>query len=204
MNMLILGLLSFLSLFSQPNEAQSQKEVDSIVLGAGCFWCVEAIYQELNGVSSVQSGYMGGSTKNPSYKEVCSGLSGHAEVVKVNFDPNIISLEEILEVFWSIHDPTTLNRQGNDVGTQYRSVIFYNSEEQRKIALDYKHQLNVAKLWTDPIVTEISKATTFYPAEDYHQNYYLLNKNKNSYCSYVISPKLEKFRKLFADKLRRK
>lgn len=204
MNMLIIGLLSFSSLFSQGKEPQGKVQLDSIVLGAGCFWCVEAIYQELNGVLEVESGYMGGGTKNPSYKEVCSGLSGHAEVVKLKFNSSVISLEEILEVFWSVHDPTTLNRQGNDVGTQYRSVIFYNTEEQRKLALDLKHELNVAKLWAGPVVTEISEAKVFYPAEDYHQNYYLENKGKNPYCSYVIAPKLDKFRKVFEDKLRRK
>ncbi|MCB9257105.1 MAG: peptide-methionine (S)-S-oxide reductase MsrA [Chitinophagales bacterium] len=204
MKMLILGILSLFSCSLKASTGNSYTELDSVVLGAGCFWCVEAIYQELNGVLQVESGYMGGSIKNPSYKEVCSGLSGHAEVVKIKFHPKLISFEEILEVFWSIHDPTTLNRQGNDVGTQYRSVIFYNSEEQRKIALDLKHELNVAKLWSDPIVTEISKAKDFYSAEAYHQNYYLENKAKNPYCSYVIAPKLEKFRKLFEDKLRKK
>jgi peptide-methionine (S)-S-oxide reductase len=184
----------------QANENQVIKE--SITLGAGCFWCVEALYDQLKGVQSVESGYMGGSIKNPGYKEVCTGNTGHAEVVKIVFDPKVISLQEILEVFFQVHDPTTLNRQGGDVGTQYRSVIFYESDAQKEIALAVKRQLNIAKVWNNPIVTEISAASVFYKAEDYHQDYYVLNGDKNPYCSRVITPKVEKFKKIFSDKLK--
>jgi peptide-methionine (S)-S-oxide reductase len=184
----------------QANENQVIKE--SITLGAGCFWCVEALYDQLKGVQSVESGYMGGSIKNPGYKEVCTGNTGHAEVVKIVFDPKVISLQEILEVFFQVHDPTTLNRQGGDVGTQYRSVIFYESDAQKEIALAVKRQLNIAKVWDNPIVTEISAASVFYKAEDYHQDYYVLNGDKNPYCSRVITPKVEKFKKIFSDKLK--
>ena len=184
----------------QAKENQVMKE--SITLGAGCFWCVEAIYDQLKGVASVESGYMGGSIKNPGYKEVCTGNTGHAEVVKIVFDPSIISLKEILEVFFQVHDPTTLNRQGGDVGTQYRSVIFYESDAQKETALAVKRQLNIAKVWDNPIVTEISPVSVFYKAEDYHQDYYELNGNKNPYCSMVITPKVEKFKKVFSDKLK--
>lgn len=184
----------------QANENQVIKE--SITLGAGCFWCVEALYDQLKGVQSVESGYMGGSIKNPGYKEVCTGNTGHAEVVKIVFDPKVISLQEILEVFFQVHDPTTLNRQGGDVGTQYRSVIFYESDAQKEIALAVKRQLNIAKVWNNPIVTEISAASVFYKAEDYHQDYYVLNGDNNPYCSRVITPKVEKFKKIFSDKLK--
>ena len=166
------------------------------------FWCVEALYDQLKGVQSVESGYMGGSIKNPGYKEVCTGNTGHAEVVKIVFDPKVISLQEILEVFFQVHDPTTLNRQGGDVGTQYRSVIFYESDAQKEIALAVKRQLNIAKVWDNPIVTEISAASVFYKAEDYHQDYYVLNGDNNPYCSRVITPKVEKFKKIFSDKLK--
>ena len=145
---------------------------------------------------------MGGSIKNPGYKEVCTGNTGHAEVVKIVFDPKVISLQEILEVFFQVHDPTTLNRQGGDVGTQYRSVIFYESDAQKEIALAVKRQLNIAKVWDNPIVTEISAASVFYKAEDYHQDYYVLNGDNNPYCSRVITPKVEKFKKIFSDKLK--
>ena len=184
----------------QANENQVIKE--SITLGAGCFWCVEALYDQLKGVQSVESGYMGGSIKNPGYKEVCTGNTGHAEVVKIVFDPKVISLQEILEVFFQVHDPTTLNRQGGDVGTLYRSVIFYESDAQKEIALAVKRQLNIAKVWDNPIVTEISAASVFYKAEDYHQDYYVLNGDNNPYCSRVITPKVEKFKKIFSDKLK--
>ncbi|MEZ5001398.1 MAG: peptide-methionine (S)-S-oxide reductase MsrA [Chitinophagales bacterium] len=168
-------------------------------LGAGCFWCVEAIFQDLKGVSKVVSGYSGGHVKNPAYREVCNGTTGHAEVIQVSFDPAIISYDQILEVFWNTHDPTTLNRQGNDVGTQYRSAIFYHSEDQKKTAEASK--INVAKDFNAPIVTEIVPFEVFYSAEDYHQNYY--NENGNQpYCSIVISPKVDKFRKKYAEKLK--
>lgn len=180
----------------------SEKKLEKITLGAGCFWCVEAVYQELKGVEQVRSGYMGGTTKNPSYKEVCTGTTGHAEVVEVTYDPTKIKLTEILEVFFKVHDPTTLNRQGGDVGTQYRSVIFYETEEQRNTAISVKNALEKSKIWTNSIVTEICKSSIFYVAEDYHQDYYNLNADKNPYCSMVITPKLEKFKKVFSDKLK--
>ena len=181
---------------------QEKEKLESITLGAGCFWCVEAVYQELQGVVRVESGYMGGSTKNPTYKEVCTGNTGHAEVVRVTYNPAIISLKQILQVFFQVHDPTTLNRQGNDVGTQYRSVIFYDNNEQKELALEVKRALSIAKIWTDPIVTEISPLSEFYLAENYHQDYYSLNSDKNPYCSFVITPKMEKFRKTFKELLK--
>ncbi len=166
--------------------------------GAGCFWCVEAVFEELRGVVRVESGYSGGSVPNPAYREVCSGTTGHAEVCQVHFDPTQISYAEILEVFWMTHDPTTLNRQGADAGTQYRSSIFYHSDEQRRIAEQSKAQV-APELWDDPIVTEITPFDRFYPAEDYHQDYYRLNRAE-PYCVMVIAPKLKKFRSRFADK----
>lgn len=178
-------------------------KLDTITLGGGCFWCVEAIYQRLNGVVSVTSGYAGGNIKNPAYREVCTGMTGHAEVVQVVFDTHIISLAEILQVFFKVHDPTTLNRQGADEGTQYRSVIFYNSPEQKKVAEDIKQGLDKSGAFDAPIVTEISPYTNFYKAEDYHQDYYNLNKNKNAYCQIVIVPKIEKFEHYFKDKLKK-
>lgn len=172
-------------------------------LGAGCFWCVEAVFAELKGVKSVKSGYSGGTIKNPSYREVCTGRTGHAEVVSIEYDPNEISYAELLEVFWAVHDPTTLNRQGGDVGTQYRSVIFYHDQEQREIAELSKETANESGLWKDPIVTEIAAFSAFYPAEDYHDNYFALNGDQ-PYCAAVVRPKVEKFRHLFAAKLKRK
>jgi peptide-methionine (S)-S-oxide reductase len=170
--------------------------------GSGCFWCTEAVFQNVNGVQRVESGYMGGKVKNPSYKEVCSGLTGHAEVIQLTFDPKVISYKELLEIFWKTHDPTTLNKQGADEGTQYRSVIYYHNEEQGKLAADYKKKLDDSGAFDNPIVTEISPANDFYKAEDYHQNYYNLNGNA-PYCAYVIQPKLDKFKKAFADKLKK-
>ena len=178
-------------------------KLDTITLGGGCFWCVEAIYQRLNGVVSVSSGYAGGKMKNPSYRDVCTGTTGHAEVTQIVYDQNVVSLAEIFQVFFKVHDPTTLNRQGNDEGTQYRSVIFYNSEEQRKVAVDVKAGLDKSGAFNSPIVTEITPFTNFYKAEDYHQDYYNLNKNSNSYCQYVIVPKIEKFEEYFKDKLKK-
>ena len=177
-------------------------QTDTITLGGGCFWCTEAIYQRLKGVVSVTSGYSGGKIANPTYKEVCSGLTGHAECTQIVFDPSQVSLSEILEVFFKTHDPTTLNRQGNDVGSQYRSVIFYNSKTQKKTAEEIKSGLDQSGAFHDPIVTEIVPLSTFYKAEDYHQNYFNQNKNSNSYCSIVIVPKIEKFEKYFKDKLK--
>lgn len=169
--------------------------------GAGCFWCVEAVFLDLKGVKSVESGYSGGHVENPTYKQVCSGNTGHAEVVQITYDPNEISYEELLEVFWKTHDPTTLNRQGNDVGTQYRSSIFYHNEEQKQLAETYKQKLDASGAYTDPIVTEIVPFEKFYKAEDYHQNYYNQNEYQ-PYCSFVIRPKVEKFRQVFGDKLK--
>jgi peptide-methionine (S)-S-oxide reductase len=180
---------------------QISSEVDTITLGAGCFWCVEAVYQQLKGVKSVVSGYMGGGIKNPTYREVCSGLTGHAEVCQLIYDPKVVSFETILEVFWQTHDPTTLNRQGADVGTQYRSAIFCHSDEQKKYAELWKENLNAKKVFPNPIVTQISDAVVFYPAEDYHQNYFNQN-GEQPYCQIVIKPKMDKFLKAFKAKLR--
>ena len=183
-------------------EKTMDKKIDTATVGGGCFWCTEAQLQQLNGVLTVTSGYAGGSTKNPTYKEVCTGLTGHAEVIQLTFDPAIISYDEILAAFWQAHDPTQLNRQGNDEGTQYRSVIFYHNDEQKKIAEDYKKKLNEEHAYDKPVVTEISPLTAFYKGEDYHQNYYNENSTQG-YCQYVIQPKLEKFRKVFKDKLKK-
>ncbi len=169
---------------------------DTAVFGGGCFWCVEAIYVELKGVISVTSGYAGGNTEKPSYREVCSGTTGHAEVVQIIYDPSVISFDKLLEVFWTVHDPTQLNRQGADVGTQYRSVIFYANNSQRELAESYKEKLNKENTFEKPVVTEISPLKAFYKAEDYHQDYYANNGNA-PYCSIVIAPKVEKFRKVF-------
>lgn len=179
-----------------------QQPMDTITFGAGCFWCVEAVYSDLNGVESVVSGYAGGTVKNPSYKEVCTGNTGHAEVCQITYNPSVISYKELLEVFWQVHDPTTLNRQGGDVGTQYRSAIFYHTDEQKQVAEQFLKTLNQEKVFPDPIVTEITAINNFYPAEDYHQDYFELN-GDNPYCQSVVRPKLEKFRKVFKDKLKK-
>lgn len=175
--------------------------METATLGGGCFWCVEAIYQDVIGVHKVVSGYAGGTVENPTYQEVCSGTTGHAEVVQIVFDPTVISFEEILFIFWRTHDPTTLNRQGNDVGTQYRSAIFYHDEQQKKIAEQSKAETDASDLWPDSIVTEIAPLTIFYEGEDYHQNYFVENPYQ-PYCIFVINPKVQKFRKSFRDKLR--
>jgi peptide-methionine (S)-S-oxide reductase len=175
-------------------------QLETATFGGGCFWCTEAIFEQLVGVASVVSGYSGGTAANPTYELVCSGESGHAEVVQITHDPKVISYAALLEVFWKTHDPTTLNRQGHDVGTQYRSVIFYHDESQRKLAEDYKQKLDASGAFGRPIVTQIVPYETFYPAEDYHQDYYR-NNPEQGYCSYVIGPKLEKFRHVFHDKL---
>jgi len=169
--------------------------------GAGCFWCTEAQFQQLNGVEKVESGFSGGHTANPTYREVCGGNTGHAEVCNIYYDPAVISFDELLAAFWTCHDPTQLNRQGNDVGTQYRSVIFYHNEEQKTKAEEYKNKLNAEHAWDKPVVTEISPFTKFYKAEDYHQDYYDLN-GSEPYCQFVIKPKLDKFKKVFKDKLK--
>ncbi len=176
-------------------------DMDTITLGAGCFWCVEAIFQDIKGVESVVSGYAGGNIKNPSYKEVCAGTTGHAEVCQLTYDPEVVSLGKILEVFWQTHDPTTLNRQGADVGTQYRSAIFYHTEAQKETATDLFNKLDDAGAFVNPIVTEITEFTDFYPAEDYHQDYFDIN-GTQPYCRAVISPKVEKFKKTFSEILK--
>ena len=168
--------------------------------GTGCFWCTEAVFQQLKGVSKVVSGYSGGQVPNPTYKQVCTGTTGHAEVIQVTFDPAVISYPELLEVFWRSHDPTTLNRQGNDIGTQYRSVIFTHNDRQKQLAELYKKKIEAAKVFSNPVVTEVVPFTAFYPAEDYHQNYYVEN-SQAPYCRVMIRPKLEKLRAVFKDKL---
>jgi peptide-methionine (S)-S-oxide reductase len=170
-------------------------------LGGGCFWCLEAVYREAEGVASVVSGYMGGVTPNPSYREVCSGRSGHVEVVQVAFDPAIVPYRDILGIFFAMHDPTTLNRQGNDAGTQYRSVIFYHSPEQKAIAEEVIRELTAEKVFDNPIVTAVEPAPAFYPAEDYHQQYFE-NNPYQPYCAFVVAPKVQKFRKKFAQRLK--
>lgn len=182
------------------NNAAGQLELAT--LGGGCFWCLEAVFQRLEGVLSIESGYSGGAAETADYKKVCSGTTRHAEVVQVKFNPQVISYEEILEVFFSTHDPTTLNRQGNDVGPQYRSVIFYHSADQQATAEKVKTEF-APTVWSDPIVTEISPLTAFYPAEDYHQNYYNNVGARNPYCTFVITPKVKKLQKLYADKLKK-
>lgn len=180
---------------------EEQNDFETATFGAGCFWCVEAVFQELKGVETVVSGYSGGSGANPTYKEVCSGNSGHAEVIQIKFDPQIISFAELLEVFWQTHDPTTPNRQGADVGSQYRSVVFYHSEQQRQQAEAYKKKLNQEHAFEKPVITEISAFKKFYGAEDYHQDYYRQN-SRQPYCTFVIKPKIDKVKKVFADKLK--
>jgi peptide-methionine (S)-S-oxide reductase len=177
--------------------------VETAILGGGCFWCLEAVFDELDGVQSVESGYAGGARPNPSYDDVCSGRTGHAEVVRITFDPAVLSFRDILTVFFTIHDPTTLNRQGNDAGTQYRSVIFCATPAQRTTAEAVIEELGAAKLWKSPIVTEVADAAPFYDAEDYHQEYFERNAAQ-SYCTLVVEPKVVKFRKHFRDRLKRR
>lgn len=174
---------------------------ETATFGTGCFWCSEAIFQQLKGVTKVTSGYSGGNVPNPTYEQVCTKNTGHAEVVQVIFDPTVITYDELLEVFWKTHDPTTLNRQGNDIGTQYRSVIFYHNESQKQKAEKYRDELGKSGAWANPIVTAIEPFKNFYAAENYHQDYYKLN-GKEPYCQYVIAPKLEKFEKVFKNKLK--
>lgn len=181
---------------------ESKQGLEIATFANGCFWCTEAIFQQVVGVEKVVSGYIGGSVKNPTYREVCTGLTGHAEAIQISYDPKKVSFTELLEIFWKTHDPTTLNRQGADEGTQYRSAIFYHSEEQQRLAAEYKKKLDASGAFDNPIVTEITQTSVFYPAENYHQNYYNLN-GKAPYCSYVIAPKLEKFKKVFADKVKK-
>ena len=184
---------------SKPNKI-NMTNIETITLGSGCFWCTEAFFQRLKGVVKVTSGYSGGFVDNPTYEQVCDKTTGHAEVCQVLFDTTKISLDEILSVFWKTHDPTTLNQQGNDIGPQYRSVVFFHNKQQEDLAKKYINELNAAKAWPNPIVTTVEAFEKFYAAENYHQNYYNNNKNQG-YCRYVIGPKLEKFEKVFADKL---
>lgn len=197
--LLILLVILFTQIYSiQTYAMNSSEKMDTITLGAGCFWCTEAVFQQIKGVVSVTSGYSGGKISNPTYREVSSGLTGHAEVIQLVYDKSVISLEDILKVFFRTHNPTTLNRQGADVGTQYRSAIFYHTDAQRKIAEKVKQNLNEAAIWEDSIVTEITPFKAFYKAEEYHQNYYNNNPNQG-YCQFVIVPKLEKFNQLFEE-----
>jgi len=175
--------------------------IETATFGEGCFWCSEAMFTSLKGVISVTSGYSGGGVPFPSYEQVCSGNTGHAEVIQISFDPDIISFEQLLEAFWGSHDPTTLNRQGNDIGTQYRSAVFYHNEAQKEVAEDFKKRLDSSGVFNKPIVTEIAAFTNFYPAEDYHQEYYKFH-GSAPYCQMVVRPKLEKFKKVFKDSLK--
>ena len=179
---------------------QMSEKTDTAIFGAGCFWCVEAIFQRLKGVESIESGYTGGTVENPTYKQVCTGETGHAEVAKIIFNPDVISFNELLEVFWTTHDPTTLNQQGADIGTQYRSAVFYLNEEQKMQSEKSKSEI-ATQIWDGTIVTEITPLKKYYKAEDYHQNYFNQNSDQ-SYCRFVINPKLEKFRKKFRDKIK--
>jgi peptide-methionine (S)-S-oxide reductase len=184
------------------SEQQTMNQsLEEATFGSGCFWCTEAFFEDLKGVQRVVSGYSGGHIKNPGYREVCSGRTGHAEVVRIVYDASVVSYAELLEVFWATHDPTTLNRQGNDVGTQYRSVIFFHNPEQERIARASKEAAQASGIWNDPIVTEISPLVNWYPAEEYHQDYFA-NNPEQPYCAYLIRPKMDKFRAAFAEKLK--
>ncbi len=187
---------------SEGGKSMAETTLEKATFGAGCFWCTEAVFQQLEGVITAESGYSGGKNASPTYEQVCSGTTGHAEVTQITYDPATISFDDLLKAFWKMHDPTTLNRQGNDEGTQYRSVIFYASEKQKQLAEKYKKELDASGAWKSPIVTEISPLKAFYKAEDYHQNYYNDNRYK-PYCMFVIGPKLEKFEKVFKSKLKK-
>lgn len=191
------------AIFGQKKNTIPSTNLESIVLGGGCYWCVEAVYENLNGVQSVVSGFSGGKTNNPSYYDVSTGNTGYAEVVQITYDKTITNLDEIFKVFFTVHDPTTLNKQGADIGTQYRSVIFYKNEEQKRAALSIINSLKKAKVYDSPIVTTLEPFTKFYKAEEYHQNYYQNNKNQ-PYCQMVIQPKIEKFEKVFKNRLKKK
>lgn len=201
------SIVSCTQLESSPHRAANlksmiNKKTDTATLGAGCFWCVEAVFQQLDGVLKVTSGYSGGHVANPTYEQVCSKKTGHAEVCRIVYDPSKITFDELLEVFWKTHDPTTPDQQGNDRGPQYRSVIFYHNEEQKKLSEKYKAELNKSGAWSDPVITSVEPLKNYYEAEDYHQNYFNANPDQ-LYCRYVIQPKLEKFEKVFKDKLKR-
>ena len=203
LHMMLVLMVSMISFNAKGTtmKATNNPDFEMATFGGGCFWCVEAIFQQVKGVESVVSGYAGGSIKNPSYREVTSGRTGHAEVIQITFDPAIVSYLELLEIFFSTHDPTTLNRQGADIGTQYRSIILYHSAKQLEQASEIVKDLDSAGVWKSPVVTQIEKYTEFYPAEKYHQDYYANNPDKG-YCRVVIQPKLEKFRKVFSEKLK--
>lgn len=208
----VISLMALQSCAQKDNTKKVKKEtktmttatanLDTATFGTGCFWCTEAIFQQLNGVEKVTSGYSGGQVKNPTYREVCSGTTGHAECLNIVYDTTKITFDELLEVFWQVHDPTTLNRQGADVGTQYRSVVFYHDEQQKAKVEKYKAALDKSGAWDKPVVTTLEKFELFYPAEDYHQNYYI-NNTEEGYCQFVIRPKLEKFEKVFKNKLKK-
>jgi peptide-methionine (S)-S-oxide reductase len=214
-NSMILGIITLFTSVSCGQKTENQKiskkmneekvnmaEMETITFGAGCFWCVEAVFQQIEGVVKVESGYSNGTAKNPSYREVCTGNTGHAEVVQVTFDPKKVSFDTILEIFWKTHDPTTLNRQGADEGTQYRSAVFYANEAQKQVAETWKKKLNDEHVFPNPIVTEITPLSNYSKAEDYHQDYYDLN-GHNPYCQVVIKPKMDKLQKTFKDKLKK-
>ncbi len=199
----VLLMMMALTGFSQKRHLlEENMKKETATFGAGCFWCTEAMFERLDGVISVSSGYAGGETHNPTYEQVCSGSTGHAEVTQIIFNPDKISYQDLLEVFWKIHDPTTLNRQGADVGTQYRSVIFYHDDNQKDLANRYLEVLSESNIWSSPIVTTIEPVTNFYPAENYHQDYYKRNPG-NQYCNLVITPKLDKFEEIFSDRLKK-
>lgn len=202
---IVISFFVFNQLFGQKKSKEGQQmdnsNLELATFGAGCFWCVEAIFQRVEGVEKVVSGYSGGNINNPSYKEVCEGNTGHAEVCQLSYDQNVVTFEELLEVFWKTHDPTTLNRQGNDAGTQYRSVIFYHNDQQKELAKTYRKKLDKSGAFKDPIVTEINSYKNMYVAEDYHQNYFNEN-GSQPYCSFVIQPKIDKFEKVFKDKMK--
>lgn len=193
----LLFSLSTLSLSAQDMDMNKEKDLEKATFGAGCFWCVEAIYELVEGIEYVESGYSGGHVENPSYKEVTTGTTGHAEVARIHYNPEVISYEELLEILWHTHNPTTLNRQGNDIGPMYRSVIFYHNEEQKEIAEKSLKKTDESDLWEDPIVTKIQPLENYYVAENYHQNYFENNPNAG-YCSFVIAPKVKKFKKEFS------
>ena len=201
---LVIVLESFSAMLdlSQKNETMNeQNKLEVATFGEGCFWCTEAVFERLEGVEKVVSGYAGGHVRNPSYKEVCTGQTGHAEVCQIFFDPDVITYEELLDVFWHTHDPTTLNRQGNDIGSQYRSVIFFHNEEQKKVAEASRSDMDASGTFGDPIVTEIKPFDNFYEAEDYHQDYFANNPNQ-PYCTFVVKPKVNKFTAKYQDKLK--
>ena len=205
--LIISGFLAGCSAKTQTNKISAaminvNEKVETATFATGCFWCTEALFEELKGVLKVTSGYSNGHIADPTYKDVTTGETGHAECVQIQYEPDKISYDELLEVFFEVHDPTTLNRQGADVGTQYRSAIFYHNDEQKQKALFYKSELDKSGAFNKPIVTEIAAAEKFYPAEDYHQEYYQNNKNSNPYCAVVIRPKMDKFKKVFAAKLK--